>query len=978
MRLSLSSRINQSGFAHHLWLFTAVIGLTITGLGFGWSITKSHDREAAVFDFRSQTHVLRLQQTLKHAQNTLLDFGALVGTEFEPDAEHPLTYDELVNFTKLYKRQHPMLDGLAWSQLTDEKDYPALVEDVRDSDVNDVALHFTAPDDMHNTPLLPVLYAAGEAFAAGVNLSDQPHLIPLIRAAMAGGQSRAWIEPGNTPRLRLMLPVKNSHGRLAGFALGAWNLQSFLESGIAHEPVAGINISLLAPSAGMHTPGEVYRHASRNHTTTTVGKPSLSQSVDWYYAGLPMTFTVSSTPYFFRSASISHFDAWLILMLGLLLSGLAARHLYRHARFTELLELEIDRQTEEIINKETRFQHLMGEIPDAIGVHQHGRWIYVNPAAVQTFAAAGEEELLQSNVLDRVHPDDRSDAARRIRDEIHAGRPAPLKETRLLRMDGSMFYGEVQGRPFSDAEGEPAILVVMRDISERKQAQQELVRLRMAISQADDVMFITDANGRMTYANAACLKEFGINDQEWRGKYAAELRGGAVHDDLYEEITSTLNQGLSIQREVTFTDTQGEERIVWRKMSPVMEDGRVTYHVCVDHDLTEQRRIQGKMESSHRLESLGVMAGGIAHDFNNLLAAIVGNAGLIARKAEPDSGLQTYVQRINDASEQAAGLCRQMQAYAGNDNVELRPITLHEAIRDIDKLMGTSIPRGVTFDIQLDNDDAPFLGDSGKIQQLLISLVNNAGEAIDNADNGIIKITSGTLYLDQQAIGKCLGQDDITEGDYIFIEVRDNGCGMDAVTVTRIFEPFFTTKFTGRGLGMPAALGIVKAHKGGIAVNTRPNDGTCISIYLPLFVAPEMAHASQAVKRAEPDEDKTDISVLIIDDDDMIRDMAAEILTEFGIRVFTASDGAEGVEAFEQQRSQVDVVLLDMTMPRMSGEACFKALKAIDAEARIIICSGYSEIDTQAELGDAPPTAFIHKPFHPDMLLDSIRKAAAA
>ncbi|MDX8408105.1 MAG: PAS domain S-box protein, partial [Mariprofundaceae bacterium] len=665
MQASLRARIGQSRLAPHLWLATAALGLTLTGLGVAWSMLHTQDRELAVFDFRSQTHVLRLQQTLAHARNMLLDFSALVGSEFEPDAEHPLTYDELVNFTDLYKLQHPLLTGLAWSQLTNQKNYPALLDEIRDSIAGDTAPRFTEPEHMHNTPLLPVLYANGAGLVAGINLSDQPHLLPLIEAAMTDGRARAWIEPGSQPQLRIIHPVNNSLGKLAGLALGAWSLQPLLDSGLASEPVAGLDINLLPVSPGMGRAGEVYLHASRSRPAKTSANEKLSQTFDWSFAGLPMTFTVSSTPQFFEIAAVSHLDTWLILIFGLLLSGLASRHSYRHFRFTELLEREIDRQTREIINKENRFRHLMGEIPDAVGVHRHGRWVYVNPAAVQTFGATSEDELLQSSVLDRVHPDDRAEAASRIHDEIHAGKPAPLKETRLLRMDGSVFHGEVQGRPFSDADGQPAILVVMRNITKRKQAERELVRLRMAISQADDVMFITDTSGRMTYANAACLKEFGINDQEWMGKYAAELRGGSVHDELYGEIISTLDKGLSIQREVTFTNAQGEERIVWRKVSPVIEDGCVTHHVCVDHDLTEQRRIQGKIESTHRLESLGVMAGGIAHDFNNLLAAIVGNTGLIARKVEAGSALHTYIRRINEASDQAAGLCRQMHNDVG-------------------------------------------------------------------------------------------------------------------------------------------------------------------------------------------------------------------------------------------------------------------------------------------------------------------------
>ncbi len=945
----------------HLWIIVGALGVLLSAGLFLEGLRNIQQQETATFDFRSQTHVLRLQQALDDAATTLRDFGDLISSEFDPETVHPLTLDELQQLSASYKRQHVLLDDIAWAQQAGEDELPDLLAEL------DAAQN---PQFEAQAGLL-ILHSQLDRFPPGHMLDEIEHLPPLIRAARQTRRMRAWMEEHDGQRrLYLMQPVYNRKDKLAGMLIGAWPLHAMLEAGIALEPVAGIDILVDAPLLGQKSPSRVFVHQTRAGDAGSSAGLEHQHSLDFH--GLPLVITTRATPSFHALAGLSHEGPWIMLCLGLLLSGLASRHLYRQARFTELLRGEIKRQRDRILQQEARFERLMSVIPDAIGVHQDGQWIYVNPAAVSVFGARDARELLGSGVLERVHPDDRREVARRIREQIHQGRPAPLKETKLLRLDGRMFYGEVQGRPFTDESGRPAILVVMRDISARKLAQQELLALKQAISQAEDSIFITDASGRMVYANAACLKAFECPADGWQGRYAAELRGGRVGDATYNEIIERMDQGISIQREFRFLDARGEEHVVWRKISPVFDDGVVRWHVCVDHDLTQQKRMQQRIEHTHRLESLGVMAGGIAHDFNNLLAAIVGNSGLIARRVGPESPLHTYLDRINQASEQAASLCRQMLAYAGAEPLELEPVDLAACVGEMDQLLRLSLPRETRLRLEIEPDLPRIMGDVQKLKQLLLSLVSNAGEAVqDMSHEGVIQLRLQRARLTESELPRCLGHESLCAGEYLMLEVQDNGRGMDRTTRERAFEPFYTTKFAGRGLGLPAALGIVKVHGGGIDLSSRKNVGSRVRVYLPML---KQASASQSEAVESPvAKNGSGPGILIIDDDAMIRDMAAELLADISDTVLTAADGEEGLETFRKHRDDIAVVILDRTMPRMSGEECLRQLRAIDPGLRIIICSGLGENEDDA----LPADAFVSKPFHPVDLMNTIQQLSA-
>ncbi len=529
----------------------------------------------------------------------------------------------------------------------------------------------------------------------------------------------------------------------------------------------------------------------------------------------------------------------LVYLLGLVISRQRMANRLRESN-SRLIEMErrLMRDLAEKAQAEARYHTLLNTIPDGVGVHRHGRWLYLNQAALDLFHASSAEELIGTEVIERVHPEQREVVLERIRKEVEQGSPAPLMLQRNLRLDGSVFYGEVQGMPFVDVDGEGAVLVVVRDVTARIEAEEASRRLRVALDQAAEGVFITDAEGKVIYANEACSKLTGLRPEHMLGRYASELRGGAPGDMTYREILDSMRAGKTWEGEFTFLDAQGRQHTVVRKVSPVVNElGEVKYHVGMDFDVTEERALRSRIEHTQRLESLGILAGGIAHDFNNILMAIMGNACMARMQVQEGTELHECLRRIEKASERAADLCRQMLAYSGKGHFVVRPIHLPTLVREISDLMKVSMRAGVRLHRELAQDTPMIDGDVAQLQQVVLNLITNANEAMGE-EGGEIHLRIERVWLSEEDIQRmrefCPIDAELPSGEYVLLQVRDTGCGMDEHTRSRLFEPFFTTKFTGRGLGMSAVLGIVRSHRGLLWIDTAPGKGTSFSIYFPV------------------------------------------------------------------------------------------------------------------------------------------------
>jgi PAS domain S-box-containing protein len=389
---------------------------------------------------------------------------------------------------------------------------------------------------------------------------------------------------------------------------------------------------------------------------------------------------------------------------------------------------------------------------------------------------------------------------------------------------------------------------------------------------------------------------------------------------------------------------------------------------------SQVRRLEEKMRHAQKLESLGVLAGGIAHDFNNLLTAVLGYTELALRQTPADSPLQELLGQVRTAALQAAELCNQMLAYSGQGRFVVEPVDLSKLLRDMGNLLSVSISKKahVEFDLAVDlaDDLARVQGDPAQLRQIVMNLMTNASDALEDKP-GTITVRTGAAQLRGAHPSDLLAAENLPAGDYVFLEIADTGCGMDEETCAKMFDPFFTTKFTGRGLGMAAVLGIVRGHGGLIRVQSEPGQGTVIRVYFP----GSSAVPKQQVIRAHPDRSFAwRRHILIVDDDPSVLRVTTLLLESFGFRVSQANNGHEAVEAIRRRPHEFAMVLLDLTMPEMSGHEALSEIRAIRSDLPVLLASGYREQDAVHRVPGERPTAFIQKPFEFDVLMAKMRQ----
>ena len=386
-----------------------------------------------------------------------------------------------------------------------------------------------------------------------------------------------------------------------------------------------------------------------------------------------------------------------------------------------------------------------------------------------------------------------------------------------------------------------------------------------------------------------------------------------------------------------------------------------------------RREVEHRLQQSQRLESLGVLAGGIAHDFNNLLVGIMGSAELALSDPQVDRGsaLDIGLRDILSASDRAADLCRQMLAYAGKSPFRTSPLDLSETIRSVESLLRTSVPESVELEFVLDAELSKVGADRAQVEQVLVNLVINAAEALDGA--GRLVIRTGESLCNGDRLGGAAVPVDIPVGVYSFIEVEDNGSGMSEDVRERIFEPFFTTKFLGRGLGLAAVFGILRRHGGFITVESEPGAGSTFRAYFPLLEQP--ARPDAAERQLPLIHPRVSGTVLVVDDEQVVRNLAARALESEGFAVVLADGGSEGINTLRALAGDVSCVLLDMSMPQMDGEATLVRMREIVPEVPIIVMSGHAQSHVASRFQRDEVTGFLSKPFAIEQLRTSVRQA---
>jgi two-component system, cell cycle sensor histidine kinase and response regulator CckA len=514
------------------------------------------------------------------------------------------------------------------------------------------------------------------------------------------------------------------------------------------------------------------------------------------------------------------------------------------------------------------------------------------------------------------------------------------------------------------------------DVTETRRATAALreseARLRQVIDLVPHFIFAKDEDGRFLLANRAVAEAYGTTVEALIGRTDADFARSpeeALH--FREEDLEVIRSGLPRSTpEESITDSQGRVRVLQTAKIPFASSGTGRPAVLgVSIDVTESKAAEEALRRAAREESLSVLAGGVAHDFNNLLAAILGHAALALKQLPEGSPARRHVEKAAAAVERASDLTRQMLAYSGRGHFLVRPTDLNALVRENLPLLAVGVPKSVQLRSVLAESLPAVDADVGQMQQVLMNLVINAAEALGEA-GGTVTVATGVREVGagDAALWRASGRP-LAPGPHVLLEVSDDGPGMDAGTVDRIFEPFFTTKFTGRGLGLAAVLGVVRGHRGALSVESAPGRGTVFRVLL----VPSARAAAGGTLGAPPAPGRG-TTLLLVDDEEAVREMVGEVLESEGIRVLRAGDGAAGVELFRERRAEVDVVLLDLSMPGLSGAQTLRRLREIDPGVRVVLSSGYDREEARGRLGAGAPDGFIQKPYRPEQLMAEIHR----
>lgn len=498
-------------------------------------------------------------------------------------------------------------------------------------------------------------------------------------------------------------------------------------------------------------------------------------------------------------------------------------------------------------------------------------------------------------------------------------------------------------------------------------------RLELLLESSGEGIFGLDREGICTFVNGAALEMLGHPREALLGRVLHEVvhhrrPDGALYPRSECPIYSVLLHGEPQRgRDEMFFRADGSSFPIEFSAHPIRRGADSDGMVVTFTDISERKRTEEHLLQTAKLESVGVLAGGIAHDFNNILTGIMGNASLVLESLDPKDHSRDLLADVVRSSERAADLTRQMLAFAGKGQFVLEPVDVSQAIQNVAELLGASLPKTARLRLQLAPGLPKFQADPRQIQQLAFNLVINAGEAtIDRG--GLVTVETGVRELAEPAEGEpSFGA--IPHGRYVYLSVADDGVGMDPATRARIFDPFFSTKFAGRGLGLAAAMGIARAHHGAIRVESEPGRGSRFEVLFPVE-APAQPEA-----QTEREAGHARGTVLVVDDEDIVRSTTRAMLERKGYRVLLAENGREAVDIFREHAGEVALVLLDLTMPVMSGEEAARYLRAIKHDIPILVSSGYPEGEVTRRFAGTRVRGYVRKPYTSAALLEKIQDA---
>ncbi len=654
----------------------------------------------------------------------------------------------------------------------------------------------------------------------------------------------------------------------------------------------------------------------------------------------------------------------------------------KRASLGNFLDVTRRRTAEENLKTATQeVKFLFESIPDPVTISdlETGRYIYVNDAFCR-YTGYGKEEALGKTPFDLGLYLDRSDREKLVSTLRETGAVSGFELPFRLR-DGVVRFGYLSGKIFN-YKGRPCMIAVTKDMTPIKEAEKKLReserRFRDLFDSVSDLIYEQDLEGRFVSVNRAMTEIFGYKLDELLGRKASDFMKPELRDLFETEYLEGLKKEGHYEGISAYFTRDGRKIYLEYRSQLIRPENGKPFISGIARDVTERilaqreiKKLEKQVLQAQKMEAIGTLAGGVAHDFNNILQAIFGYTQILLMSKDEDDPDVQNLKQIEMSARRASELTQQLLAFSRKVKSELRPVDLNHEVHQLEKLLRRTIPKMIDIELRLAKDLKVINADPAQLEQVMMNLCLNARDAMP--EGGRLIIQTENVILDEQYCKEHLGS---RAGSYVMLSVSDTGHGMDKEILERIFEPFFTTKQVGKGTGLGLAMvyGIVKNHNGYITCYSEPGKGTTFKIYLPVI-----ENVPEPRDPAKP-EDNSDLprgkgeGILLVDDEEAIRDLGRRILEGFGYRVLLAKDGSEALEIYRANQEQISLVILDLIMPVMGGGQCLQEILKIDPEAKVIVASGYALDGKTKEVIDSGAKGFVSKPYEVRQFLTTVHR----
>ncbi len=618
---------------------------------------------------------------------------------------------------------------------------------------------------------------------------------------------------------------------------------------------------------------------------------------------------------------------------------------------------------------EEKYENLFTQMLDGFAVHEiicddnnkpvDYRFLSVNPA-FEKMTGLKSEDIIGKTVLEAL-PETESVWIERFGQVALTGEPQHFQQS-----------SHAIGRTYEVSAFQPLpgqFATIIKDVSDEIESRRERERLMLAIEQADETVIISDANGIIEYVNPAFEKFSGYRSDEVLGEHISLIQSGEHEKEFYENLWNTIQRGEVWDGRCINRRKDGSLHTELVTISPIRDqNGQIINFVSVQRDISREMELEEQYRQAQKMEAIGQLTGGVAHDFNNLLQVICAANELAMDDLEPEHPAMESLHEVMKAGDRATTLVSQLLAFSRRQIMRMEVLDLNNVIDNLVKMVGRLIGETIKLEWIPGHGLGFVSADRGMVEQVLMNLAVNARDAMQH--EGTLTIETQNLLIDSEY---CANHTWAEPGRFVMLSISDTGCGIDEETLQHVFEPFYTTKEVGKGtgLGLATVYGIVRQHNGMINVYSEPGSGTTFKIYLPISQRPATSVGPMVEKPIEGGNE----TILIAEDDEIVRNLARRILKRAGYNVLVAQDGVEACEIFQENINEISLVLLDVVMPRMSGRKALEKMQELRFGIIALFCSGYSENAIHTNFILEEGLQLIPKPYAPKDLLKFVRRA---